>query len=73
MWASTGKEYTPFVRYGNKSDELNIFVNGTGETYDEDDMCGAEGEMDGYSYYVLLENLQPNTEYYYKFGNPDEG
>jgi len=69
MWAASGSPVSADVRYGLDKDDLNVYVNGTTKTYTADDMCGAEDDMDGYSYSALLTGLKPATKYYYKFGS----
>lgn len=63
----------PVVKYGLTPNLGQTETSHVGHTYEASDMCeepaNSTGFWDpGYTYDVLLQNLEANTRYYYSFG-----
>ncbi len=69
---TTGKECIPTVHYGTSPDHLPLRATGISRTYKASDMCGPPANMSinfidpGQLHDVLLTDLAPNTQYYYR-------
>jgi len=80
-YVTGSKSYAPSVRYGTTSGEYTQTVTGETTTYSADDLCDDPSNSTaqqwfrdpGFIHRVLLKGLQPNTIYFYQFGNDDEG
>ena len=74
QWTS-GSNDTPTVFYGTSSKEVSLVATGVSSTYSNTDMCGAPANSSlhfidpGFMHNVLLEDLQPNSKYFYRFGS----
>ena len=71
----------PQCEYGSNPSSLNFRQNGTSTTYTASDMCedkatkwGPQTFIDpGYMHTILLENLLPSTQYFYRVGTDQHG
>lgn len=72
---------TPLVRYGRHSDALAAVARGASTTYSASDMCHAPANTThqrwfrnpGFMHKVVLPALEPDTVYFYQFGNDVDG
>jgi len=76
MWVSAS-ENVPIVQYGI-SRSLNMFANGTSHTYNSTQLC--DNWMlpmywidPGNMHDVVMTNLEPSTNYFYRYGNDQDG
>eukprot|EP00042_Codosiga_hollandica_P031311 m.189441 g.189441 ORF g.189441 m.189441 type:complete len:738 (-) comp53605_c0_seq1:112-2325(-) len=78
---TTGTTTTPSVRFGLTADGLDIVVYGNSTTYAASDMCDSPANTTsqdmyrnpGYMHSVLLTGLSYGLQYFYQFGNDDDG
>src|SRR5690606_32311378 len=79
-WTSQSAS-TPVVRYGTKRGIYTHYATGTSRTYGASDMCRLPANITAQVYFrdpgwihdVLLDNLEPDTLYYYIFGSYADG
>eukprot|EP00012_Vannella_robusta_P009447 CAMPEP_0206198814 /NCGR_PEP_ID=MMETSP0166-20121206/9864_1 /ASSEMBLY_ACC=CAM_ASM_000260 /TAXON_ID=95228 /ORGANISM="Vannella robusta, Strain DIVA3 518/3/11/1/6" /LENGTH=469 /DNA_ID=CAMNT_0053616745 /DNA_START=119 /DNA_END=1528 /DNA_ORIENTATION=- len=64
MWVTQSLCDTPTVRYGTSESSLTLSATGTSRTYHQ-------GGWNGHIYLVQLENLKPESFYYYQVGDPE--
>ena len=83
-WVTGSNKYNPTIIYGLSEANLNQTATSdasTSQTYRADQMCGSPANTTsqatfrdpGWIHSVLLEDLQPNTLYFYQCGNSVEG
>ncbi|CAL8470701.1 g10243 [Coccomyxa elongata] len=68
----------PVVRWGTRSGELSSTARATTDTYTRDDMCGGVANSTGYInpglfHTAKMNDLQPDTRYYYAYGDEENG
>ena len=73
QWSSRDAPH-PEVRWGAAADRLNRTAAADSSSYDADDMCGPPATTAGWLepgllHRALLTDLQPDTEYWYKYGD----
>lgn len=64
----------PEVRWGADAERLNRTTAADSDSYDADDLCGPPATTAGWLepgllHRALLTDLQPDTEYWYKYGD----
>eukprot|EP00004_Rigifila_ramosa_P004771 TRINITY_DN1524_c0_g1_i2.p1 TRINITY_DN1524_c0_g1~~TRINITY_DN1524_c0_g1_i2.p1 ORF type:complete len:476 (-),score=113.37 TRINITY_DN1524_c0_g1_i2:40-1446(-) len=70
----TTEPLPPVVRFSTAAaGDLAQRATGIARTYTEDDMCGASGGHAGWTYDVVLADLQPATRYIYVVGSDASG
>eukprot|EP00002_Diphylleia_rotans_P000513 TRINITY_DN1026_c0_g1_i1.p1 TRINITY_DN1026_c0_g1~~TRINITY_DN1026_c0_g1_i1.p1 ORF type:complete len:583 (-),score=112.84 TRINITY_DN1026_c0_g1_i1:288-2036(-) len=70
----------PVVKYGYEPTQLNMVALGSSKTYTADMICGRPANIVSSSWFidpgvlhdVLLDNLRPQTTYYYSYGHSNE-
>ena len=80
-YLTNSSEFVPLCQYGFSPSSLQFHQNGTSTTYTASDMCeekatkwGPQTFIDpGYMHTILLENLLPSTEYFYRVGTDQHG
>mmetsp|Transcript_20846 Transcript_20846/g.25810 ORF Transcript_20846/g.25810 Transcript_20846/m.25810 type:complete len:433 (+) Transcript_20846:5-1303(+) len=78
---TTGSEGPPLIMYGTNESSLNKFQIGTSDTYKASDMCQSPANLmeagkftdPGMLHTVILDNLDPDTRYWYKVGIFSDG
>ena len=68
----------PTVYYGVEKSALLLKKHGSSDTYNSTQLCAGPASTTGFIdpgmiHDVLLEDLRPNTLYYYRYGSADVG
>eukprot|EP01025_Chloroclados_australasicus_P032526 TRINITY_DN32989_c0_g1_i2.p1 TRINITY_DN32989_c0_g1~~TRINITY_DN32989_c0_g1_i2.p1 ORF type:complete len:573 (-),score=57.61 TRINITY_DN32989_c0_g1_i2:445-2163(-) len=74
----TKNSSNPIVKWGTQSGKYTESVSAKSVTYTRDQMCGAPATTVGYfdpgqMHYGIITGLNPNSKYYYVFGDPQYG
>lgn len=78
QWTS-GVADAPLVMYGQSPTDLSRAARGVWRTYTSDDLCGPPANLSGhflnpgFLHDVLLSGLEPDTRYFYKYGDGGRG
>ena len=81
QFVSGSRDPSPCVRYGLTSGNLRFVEEGTSDAYSAADMCHAPANQTsqqlfrdpGFVHTVAMRGLQPDTVYFYKYGNVRDG